>query len=50
MTCLTSESTQGRARTDTSVTSLVFETNASTISATWALLFNFYLPWRLPSR
>lgn len=28
--------TQGRSRTGTSVTSLVFETNASTNSATWA--------------
>ena len=27
-----------RSRTDTSVTSLVFETNASTNSATWAIL------------
>ena len=31
--------TRGRDRTGTSVTSLVFETNASTNSATWALYF-----------
>ena len=32
--------TQGRGRTGTSVTSLVFETNASTNSATWAFSFS----------
>ena len=41
---LFSLSTRGRDRTGTSVTSLVFETNASTNSATWASFLGCLLP------